>query len=220
MFCFLSAVYCYNVETSPFSIVTKKFITPLRELVSDKPLPVVSNLVHKVLRHLHVASVLTVPLQTRIEAWAGLHGIPSLDVPIVNYYMNQLNSGQMAYMASVIKAMSPTVAPLPSTPIKSTRLTEKRKPKTLQAPLQPPGPKQYGLCTGWCLSIFYSRTCKKLAKTGECTYRDRSSGKTIHLKHTDDFDKLPQIQKVAIQNHFDKHVADTLTVHQVNDFSS
>ena len=66
----------------------------------------------------------------------------------------------------------------------------------------------------------HSKTCKKLAKTGECTYRDRSSGKTIHLKHTDEFDKLTHGQKVAIQNHFENHVADTLTVHQVNAFSS
>jgi hypothetical protein len=221
MFCFLSAVYGYNVETSPFSIVTKSFITPLRELVGEKPLLVVSDLVHKVLRHLHVVTVLTVPLQTHIEAWAVLHGIPSLEAPIVTYYMTQLNNGQMAYMTSVIRALSLPVAPSNPTPIKKdAKLTGKGKPKNTHATVQPPGPKQYGLCTGWCLSIFYSNTCKKLSKTGECTYRDRTSGKTIHLKHTEEFDKLPISQKVAIQTHFDNHVADTLTVHQVNAFSS
>ena len=47
MFCFLSAVYGYNVDTSPFNIVTRAFITPLRELVGDKPLLVVSDLVQR-----------------------------------------------------------------------------------------------------------------------------------------------------------------------------
>ena len=113
--------------------------------------------------------------------------------------MTQLNNGQMAYMTSVIRAMSLPVASANPTPTKrDTKSTGRGKPKNSQATLQPPGPKQYGLCTGWCLSIFYSKNCKKLAKTGECTYRDRSSGKTIHLKHTDEFDKLSHGQKVAI----------------------
>jgi hypothetical protein len=134
--------------------------------------------------------------------------------------MTQLNNGQMAYMTSVIRAMSLPVASANPTPTKrDTKLAGKAKPRKPQATLQHPGPKQYGLCTRWCLSIIYSKTCKKLAR-GECTYRDRSSGKIIHLKHTDDFGKLPHGQKVAIQNHFDNHVADTSTVHQVNAFSS
>ena len=87
LFRFLSAIYHYPYATSPFKVIVDFFIDPLRDIVGDMPVQVVSLLVHKYLRKLHVNAPLAIPLQTHVNTWVSLHGIPFAGgIPIYTNY--------------------------------------------------------------------------------------------------------------------------------------
>ena len=73
----------------------------------------------------------------------------------------------------------------------------------------------YGICKGYCMSIFFDKPCKRLASNQLCTM----SG-PVALIHAAAFKKLPAIKQASLQSHFDSVVRPLLSQAQVDYYTN
>jgi hypothetical protein len=104
-------------------------------------------------------------------------------------------------------------APLPSKTVSSS-------------PAKSSPPKQkidYGVCLGYCLSIFFDKPCPRLTANKPCsTLHHSSTGAVIKtpLIHIDAFKKLPPAKQASLQSFFDNSISPSLTSVQVEFYST
>ena len=218
---FVSAMYHYKPTESPYLLVINLFLNPLREIAGDVTTAVLAELVHRYLRKLHVVGPLATPLRTHIENWTALYGIPQPDAPNADLFKRQMQDSMVSIMRLQLSNMhSPPARSDRSKPGSRQPIPSRPKNASAGHAKQASEPKKYGICTGWCLSIFYSPNCQRILGKEQCSYRDKATGKRLPLKHHDAFMKLPKETRAEMQQFFQKHIESTIPDHKVALYSA
>jgi hypothetical protein len=69
----------------------------------------------------------------------------------------------------------------------------------------------YGVCKGFCLSVFFGKPCPKLTANRPCIYSSSTP-----LSHEPTFRKLPGATQSSMRSHFDLVIKPSLTQSMIN----
>jgi len=197
----------------PYDLVVVSFLNPLRNLVYASVVSVVSDVVHRHLGFFATVVPLLYPADSHIALWVQTYGIDN-NVANVGRLLAYIHTQTVALMAASLRAPQPTDT---SGTARGQRLRRDRTPGPL--PSSKTNPKMdYGICTGWCLSVFFPKPCPRLAAGKPCVYTNKHKTQVV-LKHLPDWHALPAPRKQEMQTFFQDVIAPTLSSKQVAFYS-
>jgi hypothetical protein len=200
-----------------FTPLIDSFLSPMRSLAGNSITSVLAEVTHRQLRQLHTVVPYLIPIKDVVSQWVLSHSLSTAE-NILRIQTN-LQSATLHYIASYYngngdgKGLSnASGSGQDSNPFKPPK-----PPKTVGDPKTPQN-IDLGCCKGWCFSIFYKGTCKRLKSKRLCTYSE--NGTTIALKHTAEFNALNPKVKQQMQTYFQDTVEKSMTKNQVKYYST
>jgi hypothetical protein len=183
----------------------------MRSLAGDVILSVVADFIHRQFRILHTVVPYLTPIAAVVAAWVTKHSLSTVEnlLKVKTFF----HTATLHFIASHYNSSSDILG--------SSALTNKFANRDKPNP-KDPNPKSsidFGVCEGYCLSIFFKGTCKRLKSKRSCTAQSKA-GNIVKLKHRSEYDALAPSVKQKMQTHFQDVIFKGLNTKQVDFYST
>jgi hypothetical protein len=186
----------------------------MRNLAGNSITSVLAEITHRQLRQLHTVVPYLIPIEDVVRQWVITHSLSTTENII--RIQSSLQNATLHYIASHYNGNN-DVKGLNSASGSGQDSKPPKTPKTVGDPKNPQS-IDLGCCKGWCFSIFYKGSCKRLKSKRLCTFSE--NGQTVALKHTAEFNALSAKVKQQMQSHFQDNVEKSMTKNQVKYYST